>query len=118
MDKIYTTASQPPVSPTQADREIAADWQTRCGYAPHVVQMFRDGRVDNSPIVQAFAAHRQHARDAGFAQGWAKATAWHKHGIAWKHLERASQDELLADARKALSAEANEGRCDAEGGSL
>ena len=33
------------------------------------------------------------------AQGWAEATAWHKYGIAWKHLEKVSQDELLTDAR-------------------
>jgi hypothetical protein len=37
------------------------------------------------------------------ALGWAKATAWHKHGIAWKHLERVSQQELLTEARAFLA---------------
>lgn len=37
------------------------------------------------------------------ALGWAKATAWHRYGIAWKHLERISQTELLDEARAALN---------------
>jgi hypothetical protein len=38
------------------------------------------------------------------ALGYAKATAWHKHGIAWDHCERISQDELIVEARAALNA--------------
>lgn len=37
--------------------------------------------------------------------GWAKATAWHVHGIAWKHLEKTSQVELIDAARAALEAQ-------------
>lgn len=35
---------------------------------------------------------------SALAEGWARATAWHKHGIAWNHLEQISRDELLAEA--------------------
>ena len=35
-------------------------------------------------------------------EAWAQATAWHRHGIAWKHLEKASQDDLIEAARMSL----------------
>lgn len=37
------------------------------------------------------------------ALGWAKAKAWYFHGVAWDHLERVSQDELLGEARASLT---------------
>lgn len=35
-------------------------------------------------------------------EAWAQATAWHRHGIAWKHLEKTSQDDLIEAARMSL----------------
>ena len=54
-----------------------------------------------TPAILAMAKDREEAETLG----WAKATAWHRHGIAWKHLEKISQTELLDEARRALGKE-------------
>lgn len=51
--------------------------------------------------IERQAAKNERLRE-GEALGWAKATAWHHHGVAWHHLEQASRDELLAQARQTL----------------
>ena len=105
----------------QADREAAANIMIGEGA--------RNGFMDDHPWVQAFARHRQQARDAGFAEGVSRAAelaeAYSKRNdkpyrelinaplatqVRYEGHHYAGMN--IAVAIRALSVEANEGRCD------
>ena len=104
----------------QADRDAAAnavrayrdrkngDWQQR----------IHDGKCDDGEMVQAFARHRQQARDAGFAEGveayrsgFRDARYFFDPSVA-KTESTPEEDDYVRAYAAALSTEANEGRCD------
>lgn len=101
----------------QADREAAANIMIGEGA--------RNGFMDDHPWVQAFARHRQQARDAGFAEGVERAAEvirarrkeWFCAGDDCSEYDLGRDegfDLALVAISQALSVE---GRCDDDGGS-